>query len=109
MSRPKFELVPSSVAPAPVPPAPRRSGAVVAALLVLGALGAVAYTGSRQLDVLLSSLDEETLGEAGRTLERLLERQKDQLAAEVAVLADDNRIRATVLAPQFDQATVQDT
>jgi hypothetical protein len=109
MSRPKFELVPSSVAPAPVAPAPRRSGAVVAALLVLGALGAVAYTGSRQLDVLLSSLDEETLGEAGRTLERLLERQKDQLAAEVAVLADDNRIRATVLAPQFDQATVQDT
>jgi hypothetical protein len=28
--------------------------------------------------------------------------------AEVKVLADDNRIRATVLAPKFDEATVQD-
>jgi hypothetical protein len=112
MNRPKFEIVPSTNPGAPMPvvqPPPRRAGAMVAAVLVLGALGGVAYTGSRQLDVLLSTLDEETLGEASRTLERLLDRQKDQLTSEVTVLADDNRIRATVLAPQFDLATVQDT
>jgi hypothetical protein len=28
--------------------------------------------------------------------------------SEVTVLADDNRIRSTVLAPKFDEATVQD-
>jgi hypothetical protein len=109
MNRPKFELVPSTMpGVAPAPPPQRRWGAVVSGLLVLGALGAVAYTGNRQVDVLLSTLDEQTLDEASRSLERLLDRQKDQLAAEVTVLADDNRIRATVLAPQFDQATVQD-
>jgi hypothetical protein len=108
MSRPKFEIVPTPITPLSAPPRPRRAGAVVSALLVLGALGAVAYTGNRQLDALLSTLDEETLGEAGRALESLLARQKDQLAAEVTVLADDNRIRATVLAPEFDAPTVQD-
>jgi hypothetical protein len=109
MNRPKFELVPPGVPAAAQGSAPpRRAGAVLAGLLVLGALGAAAFTASRQLDTLLSTLDEETLGEAGRSLERLLDRQKDQLAAEVTVLAEDNRIRATVLAPQFDQATVLD-
>lgn len=109
MSRPKFEIVPATMPPVPTPAAPpRRAGAVMSAVLVLGALGAVAYTGNRQLDTLLSTLDEETLGEAGRALESLLARQKDQLASEVTVLADDNRIRATVLAPQFDAPTVQD-
>jgi hypothetical protein len=81
---------------------------MVSGFLVLAALGATAYMANHQLDAFLSTLDEETLGEATRTLEQLLDRQKDQLAAEVTVLADDNRIRATVLAPTFDQATVQD-
>ena len=56
----------------------------------------------------LSALDEQLLGQAGASLEQLLARQRDQLVAEVKVLADDNRIRATVLAPKFDEATVQD-
>jgi hypothetical protein len=110
MSTPKLELVPSMLPTIPPAGAPaRRAGSFISGLLVLGALGAAAYTANRQIEALLSSLDEATLGQATRTLDQLLESQKAQLAAEVAVLADDNRIRATVLAPQFDQATVQDT
>lgn len=104
---PNLDLVSPFPAPAPAA-APRRTGPLVAGVLVLVALAAAAYTASRQLDMLLSALDEEALDQATRTLDRLLDRQKEQLAAEVAVLADDNRIRATVLAPSFDRATVQD-
>lgn len=93
---------------AAIPASGRRKGALVAGLLVVAALGAVSFTAHRQIDLLLSSLDEEVLTQATRTLGSLVERQKDQLAAEVRVLADDNRIRSTVLAPQFDRATVQD-
>jgi hypothetical protein len=57
---------------------------------------------------LLFNLDDQALGQASRTLEELVNRQREQLVAEVKVLADDNRIRTTVLAPKFDEATVQD-
>lgn len=90
-------------------PAPTRSVAPIAVgVVVLAALGAATFAAHRELGAFLSALDDETLGQATRTLDRLLERQRDQLAAETTVLADDNRIRATVLAPTFDEATVQD-
>jgi hypothetical protein len=93
-----------------LPPAPGSGSAGVAAtgLLVLAALGGAVWLGHRQLGTFLSTLDEEALSHAARTFDRLLDRQREQLAAEVTVLADDNRIRATVLAPTFDEATVQD-
>jgi len=97
-----------SALPGPPPVPVRRTGSLLAGVLVLGALAGAAYTGHRQIDTLQSALDDETLTEATRTLDQLLDRQKDQLAAEVRVLADDNRIRATVLASQFDAPTVQD-
>jgi hypothetical protein len=94
--------------PAP-PPAPARSaGALMAGVVVLAALGAVSWTADRQLRGFLSSLDESVVGQSARSLDQLLARQRDQLVAEVRVLADDNRIRATVLAPKFDEGTVQD-
>src|SRR5205085_10250193 len=71
-------------------------------------LGAAAWMASEQLARMSSSLDDERLGQASRTLEQLVSRQREQLVSEVKVLADDNRIRATVLAPKFDEATVQD-
>jgi hypothetical protein len=90
--------------------APRQGGAasVVVGVILFLALCAATLLSDRQLDAFLSTLDEEILGQATRSFEGLLERQRDQLAAEVTVLADDNRIRATVLAPRFDEATVQD-
>jgi hypothetical protein len=94
--------------PARAPAAGAGVGTILAGVAVLAALGGAAWLTDRQVAGFLSALDEETLEQATRTFDRLLERQRDQLAAEVTVLADDNRIRATVLAPSFDEATVQD-
>jgi hypothetical protein len=109
VSRTKFELV---SAPSPIPaarPAPARSAPSIAvAILVFAAIGAACWLTNQKLQRFLSDLDDQALGEAARTLEQLIARQREQLVSEVKVLADDNRIRATVLAPRFDEATVQD-
>jgi hypothetical protein len=107
--RTRLEVV-SASEPLPAP-APATGGGVArafAALLLFGALGGGAWLAHGQLEHLLSSLDDQALGQASRTLEELVNRQREQLVSEVKVLADDNRIRATVLAPKFDEATVQD-
>ena len=110
MTRPRFEVV---SAPASLPAAPRRepaggTGVIATAILLFAALGFASWLADGQLRRLLSGLDDEALGQASRTLEELVNRQREQLVAEVKVLADDNRIRTTVLAPKFDEATVQD-
>lgn len=107
--RNRLEVVPAS-APAPLP-APRAAGGVVAklaAVVLFAGLGAGAWLANGQLERLLSAQDDAALGHASRTLEELVNRQREQLVSEIKVLADDNRIRATVLAPKFDEATVQD-
>lgn len=111
MTRTKFEVVgaPVSRPAAPRPqPAGSSSGVIATAILLFAALGFASWLAQGQLRRLLSGLDDEALGQASRTLEELVNRQREQLVAEVKVLADDNRIRATVLAPKFDEATVQD-
>jgi hypothetical protein len=80
----------------------------MAGVVVLAALGAVSWTADQQVRRFLSSLDDDIVAQAARSLDQLLARQRDQLVSEVRVLADDNRIRATVLAPKFDEGTVQD-
>jgi hypothetical protein len=109
MNRPRFEVV---SAPASLPLTPRRepagAGVTATAILLFAALGFASWLADGQLRGLLSNLDDQALGQAARTLEELVNRQREQLVAEVKVLADDNRIRATVLAPKFDLATVQD-
>ena len=110
MTRTRFEVVsPPTTMPSPRP-APGRSsaGAVMAGVVVLAALGAVSWTADRQMGRFLSSLDEDIVAQSARSLDQLLVSQRAQLVAEVRVLADDNRIRATVLAPKFDEGTVQD-
>ena len=108
MTRTRFEVVSAPpVSAAAAAPASGR-GSVVTGMLVFALLGAATFLTHRQLTAFLSGLDEQVLGQATLALEHLLNRQRDQLAAEVTVLADDNRIRATVLAPKFDEATVQD-
>src|SRR5262245_17550049 len=113
MTRTRFEVVPPPMSTTGSMPGPASSssagyGTVVLGLVVLGLVAASSWVGDRQLRQFLSGLDEQLLGQAGASLEHLLARQRDQLVAEVKVLADDNRIRATVLAPKFDEATVQD-
>ena len=110
MTRPRFEVVSPPAAMQVPQSAPRRSaaGAVMAGVVVLAALGAVSWTADRQMGRFLSSLDEDIVAQSARSLDQLLVSQRAQLVAEVRVLADDNRIRATVLAPKFDEGTVQD-
>ena len=110
MNRARFELVSQSASP---PAAERRAptrgtGVIATAILLFGALAFAAWLADGQLRQFLANLDDEALGQASRTLEELVNRQREQLVAEVKVLADDNRIRTTVLAPKFDEATVQD-
>jgi hypothetical protein len=110
MTRTRFEVVP----PAPAPLAPHSGaagsrGTIMIGLLIVAVLGLGAWLADQQFKRFLTSLDEDALGQATRTLEHVLGRQRDQLVSEVSVLSDDNRIRATVLAPKFDEATVQDT
>ena len=94
--------------PAAPAPAPSSAGSVVAGLVVLGLVAGASWTADRQLRGFLSALDEQTLGQASASLEHLLALQREQLVSEVKVLADDNRIRSTVLASKFDEATVID-
>lgn len=109
MNRTRFEVV---SAPTPLPAPPRRqpagAGVTATAVLLFAGLGFGSWLADGQLRHLLSGLDDQALGQASRTLEELVNRQREQLVAEVKVLADDNRIRTTVLAPKFDEATVQD-
>lgn len=105
----RLEVVPPPE-PGP-PPAPRSGGGAAvtaAAILLFATLGCAAWFANAQLEHVLSALDDQALGQASRTFEELVNRQREQLVSEVKVLADDNRIRATVLAPKFDEATVQD-
>ncbi len=105
----RLEVVPASrPGPAPRSGSAGRLVATGAAILAFAALGAAAWLANAELDRVLSARDDEALAQASRTLEELVTRQREQLVSEVKVLADDNRIRATVLAPKFDQATVQD-
>ena len=112
MTRTRFEVVPppmSSTNPGMAAPAQAPGyGAIGVGLLVLALVVGAAGIADRQLRQFLSGLDEQRLGQASASLEQLLARQRDQLVSEVTVLADDNRIRSTVLAPKFDEATVQD-
>jgi hypothetical protein len=109
MSRTRLEVVSAPASPRPVPRRePAGAGVIATAIVLFAALGVASWLADGQLRHLLFNLDDQALGQASRTLEELVNRQREQLVAEVKVLADDNRIRTTVLAPKFDEATVQD-
>jgi hypothetical protein len=77
--------------------------------LIMVALATVAsgFTSSA-FDRSLSRLDEQALRQAGVALDKTLEGQRAQALSLVRLLADDNRVRATVITPRFDEATVRD-
>ena len=93
-------------APAPPRPAPGRRRRRPAGLVVLALVGR-GWTADRQLRPVPVGPRRGALGQASAPLERLLARQRISSSSEVTVLADDNRIRSTVLAPKFDEATVR--
>jgi len=95
----------------PVPRLRKRGSALIIvipglAMVVLAAM-ASGFT-SGVFERALSRLDEQALRHAGVALDRALDAQRAQAVAQVRLLADDNRVRATVITPRFDEATVRD-
>jgi hypothetical protein len=77
--------------------------------LVLLALAlAASWTGQREVDRFLSQLDSDALQTAKKIFDRSLEEQRNQVLSQAGVLAEDTRIRSTVIMPNSDEATVRD-
>jgi hypothetical protein len=95
-------------APAPAADRGRATGAWIAALLLAGLAGGVSYVSKQQLDLFLADLDGRALERAASLLERTVEQQRTDLLSEVRVLADDTRVRASIMTAEFSEATVKD-
>lgn len=87
-----------------------RRGVLVAgaAALVFGVALGVSWALQQRLDALLARIDAHALDAASEMLEELVARQGQQLAPTASVLSEDARVRAMVLTPTFDRATVLD-
>lgn len=68
----------------------------------------LSWATQRRLDAWLDGLDARTLDESSKFLDQLVALQSKQLASTVALLSEDARVRAMVLTPNFDRATVLD-
>lgn len=68
----------------------------------------LSWATQRRLDAWLDGLDARTLDESAKVLEQLVAQQSKQLTSTVALLSEDARVRAMVLTPNFDRATVVD-
>jgi hypothetical protein len=68
----------------------------------------LSWATQRRLDAWLDGLDARTLDESSKVLDQIVAEQGKQLTTTVALLAEDARVRAMVLTPNFDRATVVD-
>ena len=68
----------------------------------------LSWTTQRRLDAWFDGLDVRALDASGKVLGQLVAQRGKQLAATVALLSEDARVRAMVLTPDFDRATVVD-
>lgn len=82
--------------------------AVGGAAFVFGLAVLLSWATQRRIDTWLDGLDARTLDESSKVLDHLVSQQGKQLTSTVALLAEDARIRAMVLTPTFDRATVVD-
>jgi len=109
MKAPKFEVI--AMTPLPRTQTARRRWSPVA---VAAGLAAVALAVSlnwirvRQLESAMSELDQSALGQAVQTMDTAVERDRKQVAALAALLAEDTRVRTPLMMPKFDEATVRD-
>jgi hypothetical protein len=96
------------------PPAPRRGGggrrwpALMGGAVLLALAVAASWTSQRQIDTFLTQLDVDALQTAKKIYDRSLEEQRAHVLSQVGVLAEDTRIRATVIMPNSDEATIRD-
>jgi Double sensory domain of two-component sensor kinase len=69
---------------------------------------ALSWSMDQRVDEFLSELDGRALEQAAGMLDRSVEQNRRFVLSQVAVLADDTRVRAPVMTPNFDEATVKD-
>lgn len=81
---------------------------VAGATLVFALALLLSWQAQQRTRTLLEHVDAQTLDESGRVLDAVVVQQRKLLTATVGVLSDDSRIRAMVLTPSFDRATVLD-
>jgi hypothetical protein len=81
---------------------------IIAAAFVFALALLLSWATQRRLDAWLDGLDARTLDESSKVLDQLVAQQRKQLASTVALLSEDTRVRAMVLTPHFDRATVVD-
>jgi hypothetical protein len=75
-------------------------------LLILSA--AVSVRVDRDMKAMLDREDAQVLEQSERTFDGLIDQQLTHLRSQVAVLAEDVRVRSTVATPQFDEASTAD-
>jgi hypothetical protein len=81
--------------------------AVAGLVLVGGAVGA-AMLASQRVQQLMTAGDASPLEGAQASFADLLDNLRKQTLSQARMLVDDTRIRATVITPSFDEATVRD-
>jgi Double sensory domain of two-component sensor kinase len=107
MSYSRYEpMVP--LAGATAAPAPRRWSLLLVGVVLLALALAATWVSQRQIDRFLAQLDADAVQTAGKVFDRSLEEQRAQVLSQVGVLAEDTRIRSTVMMPNLDEATVRD-
>jgi hypothetical protein len=89
-------------------PSSRRWSVLLAGVVLLGIAVAASWVSQRQVDKFLSQLDADALQTGRKVFERTLEEQRGQVLSQVGVLAEDTRIRSTVIMPNSDEATIRD-
>jgi hypothetical protein len=78
------------------------------ALFVFALALVLSWAAQRRLDALLDRFDARTLEQSGKVLNSVLVHRQNHLTSTMGVLAEDARLRAMVLTPNFDRATVLD-
>ena len=76
--------------------------------MLLGLAVAASWASQRQIDGFLGQLDSDSLLIGKKIFDRSLEEQRSHVLSQVGVLAEDTRIRATVMMPNPDEETVRD-
>jgi hypothetical protein len=105
---------PVPIVPLIPPPSQRRPSrwrfvpALAAGIVMVAFSLAGGWAVRRHYDGVLTALDERALGQAEAALGAAVEAQRQRVLSEIKLLVDDPRIRATVITPNFDEATVRD-
>ncbi len=97
-----------AVSSPPVGDSRRRSLGLFFGTVLFSIAAASSWLVQRQLAELVNAGERAELSQSAEALEQLLAERRAHLVAVTSVLSDDTRVRAMLLTPDFDEATVVD-